>query len=91
MHHHNCHQKNKQNVTVSEKNGPMEFFVEVKGESVFITCGDVELTDGKVLSTLSTKRARVNVQHPWCRCRALNTKKRTQSKCSCFHKDLGVI
>lgn len=80
MHHHNCHQKNKQNVTVSEKNGPMEFFVEVKGEPVFITCGDVELTDGKVHSTLSTKRARVNVQHPRRRCRALNTKKRTQRK-----------
>lgn len=43
MHHHNWHEKNKQNVTISEKNGPMVFFVEVKGESVIITWGDVEL------------------------------------------------
>lgn len=45
MHHHNCHEKNKQNATISEKNGPMVFFVEVKGESAIITCGDVELAE----------------------------------------------
>lgn len=43
MHHHNCQEKNKQNVTSSQKNGPMELFVGVKGESVIITRGDVEL------------------------------------------------
>lgn len=43
MHHHNCQEKNKQNVTSSQKNGPMELFVGAKGESVIITRGDVEL------------------------------------------------
>lgn len=52
MHHHNCHQKNKQSVTVSQKNGPMEFFVEVKGESVIITRGDVELAATEKLDFL---------------------------------------
>lgn len=46
MHHHNWHEKNKQNVTISEKNGPMVFFVEVKGESVIITWGDVGMLAG---------------------------------------------
>lgn len=74
MHHHNCHGKNKQNVTISEKNGPMALFVEVKGESAFTACGAVEPTEMENSNRLCRQSMQAwTCRTPWLQLQSFKT------------------